>query len=384
MRGSRGYGLAIASVALLAAQSQADAAPRAPILHAPERVYVTNERSGELSVIDPASHAVVATLPLGKRPRGLEVSPDGTRLYVALSGAPPAAGPGQGDEAMPVDRAADGIGVVDLVTLRLLGVMRGVSDPKLLAIGRDGRRLYVVSEDTATVAVVDAARGGVLATLTVGHEPAGIATSADGRWVYVTSRNENDVTVIDTRDDSVATQVEICARPRAIVFAAHEARAYVGCEDETAVAVVDVTRHAVAATISLPGERARPLGLALSPDDRQLYVTTGRGGRLVAIDTASMDVTDSVRVGARPSTVTRSADGLWLYTANGPTDDVSVVRADTLEPVERIAVRSGPWGTLAHVPAVPSRDDARASRGRADADPAQVEADQRIDAGTTR
>ena len=56
-------------------------------------VYVTNESSGDLSVIDAATHAVVATIPLGKRPRGIAVSPDKTTLYVALSGSP-AAPPG--------------------------------------------------------------------------------------------------------------------------------------------------------------------------------------------------------------------------------------------------------------------------------------------------
>ena len=33
-------------------------------------VYVTNEQSGDLTVIDGATHAVTATIPLGKRPRG--------------------------------------------------------------------------------------------------------------------------------------------------------------------------------------------------------------------------------------------------------------------------------------------------------------------------
>ena len=34
------------------------------------RVYVTNETSGDLTVIDGARGEVVATIPLGKRPRG--------------------------------------------------------------------------------------------------------------------------------------------------------------------------------------------------------------------------------------------------------------------------------------------------------------------------
>ena len=48
------------------------------------RIFVTNEASGDLSVIDAATQTVVATAPLGKRPRGIKVSPDHKSLYVAL------------------------------------------------------------------------------------------------------------------------------------------------------------------------------------------------------------------------------------------------------------------------------------------------------------
>src|SRR4029077_6918246 len=56
-------------------------------------VYVTNETSGDLTIIDAASQSAVGTIRLGKRPRGIAASPDGTLLYVALSGSP-SAGPG--------------------------------------------------------------------------------------------------------------------------------------------------------------------------------------------------------------------------------------------------------------------------------------------------
>src|SRR5688572_30566974 len=77
-------------------------------------VYVTNEQSGDLSIIDAGTQVLVATVPLGKRPRGIAVSPDRTMLYVALSGSP-AAGPGVDEKTLPPpDRTADGIGVVDV------------------------------------------------------------------------------------------------------------------------------------------------------------------------------------------------------------------------------------------------------------------------------
>ncbi len=62
-----------------------DEAPPAPSY----TVYVTNEYSGDLTVIAGATNEVVNTIPLGKRPRGIKVSPDRTQLFVALSGSPP-------------------------------------------------------------------------------------------------------------------------------------------------------------------------------------------------------------------------------------------------------------------------------------------------------
>ena len=71
---------------------------------------MTNETSGDLTIINGDTQAVMATAPLGKRPRGIQPSPDGKSLYVALSGSPPA-GPGVDPKTLPPpDRNADGIG----------------------------------------------------------------------------------------------------------------------------------------------------------------------------------------------------------------------------------------------------------------------------------
>src|SRR5262245_27306483 len=56
-------------------------------------VYVTNERSGDLTIIDSVTNEAVKTVKLGKRPRGIHASPDKKTIYVALSGSP-IAGPG--------------------------------------------------------------------------------------------------------------------------------------------------------------------------------------------------------------------------------------------------------------------------------------------------
>ena len=90
---------------------------------------------------------MIATIPLGKRPRGIKVSPDGTTLYVALSGSPMAP-PGTDESKLPPpDRKADGIGVVDVKQGKLLRVIQGGSDPEQTAVSQDGRWLFVANED---------------------------------------------------------------------------------------------------------------------------------------------------------------------------------------------------------------------------------------------
>ncbi|MEY4905639.1 MAG: hypothetical protein RLZZ292_3454, partial [Bacteroidota bacterium] len=53
-----------------------------------EWVYITNEDSEDLSIISTLTNEVVATVPVGKRPRGIRIAPDGKSVFVAISGSP--------------------------------------------------------------------------------------------------------------------------------------------------------------------------------------------------------------------------------------------------------------------------------------------------------
>src|SRR4051812_6806899 len=83
-------------------------------------VCVSNERSGDVSILWDGRR--LASIPVGKRPRGIHASPDGAYLYVALSGSPITGPPAldakgnpilkAGDDDEEADHSADGIGVV--------------------------------------------------------------------------------------------------------------------------------------------------------------------------------------------------------------------------------------------------------------------------------
>ena len=307
-------------------------------------LFVTNERSGDLSVIDLATERVVATVPLGKRPRGIRVSPDGSLLYVALSGSP-IAPPGIDESTLPpADKQADGIGIVDVRTRKLLRVLTGGSDPEQLAVSSDGKWLFVANEDVGQASVVNAADGKTLHTIKVGGEPEGVTLRPDGRVVYVTSEEDGEVFVIDAVKPRLITKFAVGLRPRSTAFLPDSSRAYVTSENGGSIAVVDAMTHRVLSTIQLTGELIRPMDAVTSGDGQFLFVSTGRGKRLVVIQTATNQPTASIEVGDRPWGLAVSPDGTRAYTANGPSNDVSIVDVATRSVKARVKVGEGPWG----------------------------------------
>jgi YVTN family beta-propeller protein len=117
------------------------------------------------------------------------------------------------------------------------------------------------------------------------------------------------------------------------------------------VTVVDAQRHVATSKIAIPNDgvtgplNARPMGLALSADNKTLYVANGRGGTISIVDTASLKVVRTVAgVGGRPWGLAVSADGATLYSANGPSNDVAVIDIASGKVTQKIATCGSPWG----------------------------------------
>ena len=306
-------------------------------------VFVTNEFSGDLSIIDGATGRMLGTYPLGKRPRGIRLSPDGRVLYVALSGSP-VAPPGTDESKLPPpDRGADGVGIFDLASRKLVGVVRGIANPEQLAVSRQGL-IYAGSEAAGAVVILDPQARSVVGSVVVGDEPEGVALSPDERFLYVTVEGDNQVAVVDVAGRRVIARVPVGARPRSIAFSPDGSRAYVTDELAGAVTEMDGRTHQVLRTFPVPGKGAKPMGVVVSPDGSKVYVTTGREGTLVAIDAASGAAAPPLAVGQRPWGVAISADGRRLFTANGPSDDMTIVDTATMRVIGKARLGQRPWG----------------------------------------
>src|SRR5690349_21654335 len=64
------------------------------------RLYVSDERGGRIVVVDLSTGQASVSVSVGKRPRGLRLSRDGSQLFVALSGSP-IGGPGVDESKLP-------------------------------------------------------------------------------------------------------------------------------------------------------------------------------------------------------------------------------------------------------------------------------------------
>jgi YVTN family beta-propeller protein len=269
----------------------------------------------------------------------------GDRLYVALSGSPKG-GPNVDESSLPPpDRAADGIGVVDLDQLVLLRTIESGQDPETFALV-DPDTLVVSNEETGDASIVDL-RSRAIRRVAVGGEPEGVAIAPDG-MAWVTSEADGTVAIIDPAAAAVVTKIEVGSRPRSVAFT--KTLGVVTGENDASVTLVDVASRAVRARIVLPtaGKMApRPMGVAISRDGKRAYVTTGRAGSVAVLDLEQHALVRSIEdVGTRPWGITLGRDGL-LYTANGPSDDVAAIDPESGRVIRRFATGKSPWGIVA-------------------------------------
>src|SRR6476469_9019420 len=79
------------------------------------KIFVSNEKENTITVLDTDTYEVIATIPVGRRPRGVILSPDYKELFVAA---------GDGDI----------MDVIDTATLKKSRELESGQDPELMAV----------------------------------------------------------------------------------------------------------------------------------------------------------------------------------------------------------------------------------------------------------
>ncbi len=260
-------------------------------------VYVTTTADDAVSVINTGTNEVTQVIPVGDRPRGIAVSPDGTEAYVVNSGD-------------------NNVSVIDTVQKTVVATIPVGDEPQGVAFGADGTKAYVVNVDDNNVSVLNTATRTQETTIAVGRQPQSIAVTPDGLWAYVTNFGDDNVTVIN-----LTTNTPL---PDPIVVG------------------------------------QGPVGVAVSPDGTRVYVTNfgdlepedveDNANTLSIIDTATNTVLDSdpeeegvqpLQVGVQPVGVAFLPDSALEIVKNGAPDayvtnfldaTVSVITDDAADP----------------------------------------------------
>ena len=121
-----------------------------------DRAFITNQKSDSVSVVDLTLGQVVRTLPVGRDPAGIAVSPDAGRVLVTC--------PGNGE-----------IWFLEGADFLVRAVFRLGDGPLGVSLAPDGRRAYVADFYGHFVSVIDLERAEVIKRVPLGDHPAGRA-----------------------------------------------------------------------------------------------------------------------------------------------------------------------------------------------------------------
>ena len=272
---------------------------------APVRVFVTNEESNEVSVIDGATNKVIARVPVGPRPRGIGVSPDHREIYVAVSGE-------------------SKIAVIDPATLKVVRHFSSGNDPETFAVHPNGN-LYISNEEDAKASVYNPHTGKLVAEIKVGLEPEGVAISPDGTRAIVTSESTNMLHVIAIPEHQLVANILVGARPRAAAFSADGKTAYATSEISGEVKKIDMASGTILARKALADNKAKPKDILPSRDGQRLFVAGGRANRIFVLDERTLAILYEIPVGIRVWGLALNQAGTRLYTTDGVSGQVSVI-----------------------------------------------------------
>jgi YVTN family beta-propeller protein len=127
--------------------------------------YVTNQFSSNVGVIDLATNAQAATIPVSGDPYRVVLSPDGASLFVTGN--------------------ADSLFIVDVASRAIVARLAVGLDANGLVADYTGTRLYVSNQSDGTVAEVDLTTNTVVRVLQIGGHPQELVLSPGGTLLFV-------------------------------------------------------------------------------------------------------------------------------------------------------------------------------------------------------
>ena len=265
--------------------------PFAVAISATGLVYVTEIFSNKVARgTVPLAALIPDAITVGNTAAHVVFNPSGTRAYVT-------------------NQSSNSVSVVNTTThTEVIAIPLGNSAFNLI-VSPNGQTLYA-TVDIGTVYVINTTTNAVVDSFTAGSAPNGLAWSANGTRLFVSSRDAGHVVVYDTVAHSVVDTFVTGGLPQRMAVSRDGAELYIANESLG----LDVWDIGGASRItSLPFEG---YGLALSPDNKLLYVSSPGGGVVEIIDRATRADIGTITTGGTPRNIAFSRHGTEVLIAN--------------------------------------------------------------------
>ena len=300
----------------------------------PNLVYVANVKTNTVSVC--SLEKELATVPMLPFPARIAFTPDQHYAYVSNS-------------------QSNAVSIIDTTTHTVVHIIREIPIPVGIAFAHDGAYAYVTTNTvpTGAVYVIDTATRLVKAKIPVGKGPAEVAISPNGELVCVANYNSHDLSVIATQTNQVIQTIPMCWEPGGVCFHPSGQRAYVSTacgpfvgSDIWWIAIINPQNLVWTGANSFPVDD-NPWSLAVSPDGRRLFATSGVGllgqGNLIVIDLVTSQELTSFNLSQWTGYVSVTSSGEFCLVSDPAGDRVAVIRTADLQVVWHIQLPTGSW-----------------------------------------
>lgn len=212
----------------------------------------------------------------------------------------------QSSFAFVTDAGANAVVVVDLATKAVAATIPVGKYPHGLRMSPDGREIYVANMRDMSVSVVDADARKQVARINVGRGPVQVGFTPDGKFAFVSLNSENAVAIIDTAKRSVTSKRPVGRGPVQVFSSSDGQRIYVanqGSEKrpDSRLAFVPLSGPAKTAFVEA-GAGAH--GVSVSDDGSLITVTNTYAGTVSVVDAVTAKVLATIPVGRGPNGVT--------------------------------------------------------------------------------
>jgi YVTN family beta-propeller protein len=309
-----------------------------PLAAGTVRILQTNSAGDNVSVIDPVTNKVVGEI------RGIEVNhgaaaaPDGSRYYVSNEGN-------------------STLDIVDAKTLKVTKSVPLTGHPNNIGISKDGRRVYVsIAVAPGAVDVVDTTSQERVKSIPVKGAVHNTYVTPDGKFVVSGSIASKTITVIDQKTEEPAWSLTMDLGIRPLAFSTNPDGStkwiFVQLSAFNGFAVVDFATHKEINRVTLPdlpAGKAKFLvggneshGMAVTSDGKTLIVNSRLNSSIYSYSLPDLKLLGSAEVGKSPDWVTLTPDGKTAYVACAASNFVDVVDIKSMKEVTRIPVGEVP------------------------------------------